>query len=157
MRVALGGLVLRAAGGVGAELDHPRRPDSSRACPRRVLIVDDNRILAENLCEIVELSGYDALAVPSAEAALAAIIREPVDFILTDHWLPGTSGAALLLAVRSLGKRIPAVLTTAWIADDPTETAGRSGMTEVMGKPIDIEAFLSVIRRALGPPPASWR
>lgn len=141
----------------GAELGQARRPDSSRGFLRRVLVVEDHEPLAENLCEIIEQCGYDALAVPSAEAALEAMVQEPFDFIVTDHHLSGMSGAALLLAVRSLGKRIPAVITTAWIADDATETAGGSAMTDVMSKPLDIEAFLSVIRRALGPPPASWR
>jgi DNA-binding NtrC family response regulator len=137
--------------------DYPRRPDSSPARPYRVLIVDDDKPLAENLCEIVEMSGYGALAVPSGEAALAAVVQKPVDFIVTDHWLPGMSGAALLLAVRSLGKRIPAVITTAWIADDAAETAWRSETTEVMSKPIQIERLLSVIRRALGSPPTRLR
>ena len=122
-----------------------------------MLIVEDHEPLAENLCEIVAMLGYDARAVPSAEAALVEIVQEHVDFIVTDHRLPGMSGAALLLAVRSLGKRIPAVMTTAWVVDEPTETAWHSEMTEVMSKPIDIEGLLLVIRRTLGPPPVPSR
>ncbi len=141
----------------GPEIDEARRPDSSRTCSPRVLIVEDDQPFAENLCEIVEMFGYDATAVPSAEAALLTIVREPIDFIVTDHRLPGMSGAALLFAVRSLGKRIPALITTAWIADEPTETAWRSGMTEIMSTPMDLEGLHSAIRRALGPPRAPLR
>lgn len=140
----------------GPEIVHAR-PDSARTSPRRVLIVEDDQSLAENLCEIVEMLGYDACAVPSAEAALVEIVQEHVEFIVTDHRLSGMSGAALLLAVRSLGKRIPAVITTAWVADEPIGTAWHSGMTEVMSKPMDIEGLLWVLRKTLGPPPVRSR
>jgi DNA-binding NtrC family response regulator len=149
MRVELGGNGLEKID--GAELGSAGRPDALRDLSRRVLIVEDDPPLAENLCEIVELSGYDAFSVPSGEAALLEIVRDPIDFIVTDHRLPGMSGAALLFAVRSLGRKIPAVITTAWISDDAAETASGSGLTDVMTKPIDIEALIAVLHRALGP------
>ena len=153
MGVEPGEIGLPAA--VAAELGHPDRRDSSVALLHRVLIVEDDAALAENLCEIVNLAGYDAVAVPSAEAALSAILGEPIDFIVTDYHLSGMNGAALLLAVGALGRRIPAVLTTAWMAHGGGETDAVSGGTDIMTKPVDIEALLAVLRRELGPPPAA--
>lgn len=141
----------------GPETGLARRPDGSATGSPRVLIVEDDQALSDNLREILEMFGYETQAVPCAESALVEIGRAPVDFIVTDHRLPGMNGAALLLAVQSLGRRIPAVITTAWIADEATENAVQTSMTVVMTKPIDIEGLLSVIRRALGRPPAAAR
>ena len=117
---------------------------------RRVLVVEDDPSLAENLQEIIESFGCETIAVPSAEAALAEIGARHVDFIVTAHRLPGMSGAALLHALLSAGKAIPSAMTT-WIADQETEDACQSGLTEVLSKPIDIPRLLSLIRRAPGP------
>jgi CheY-like chemotaxis protein len=126
-------------------------PDTEAdAAPRRVLVVEDDPSLAENLQEIVEIFGCEPVAVPSAEAALAEIGARRVDFIVTAHRLPGMSGAALLAALRSAGRTIPSAMTT-WIADQETEDAFQSGLTEVLSKPIDIPRLRSLIRRSPGP------
>lgn len=52
------------------ELHHPVDRTLAETCVGRVLIVEDDLPLAENLQEILEISGYQAVAVPSAEAAL---------------------------------------------------------------------------------------
>jgi CheY-like chemotaxis protein len=123
---------------------------AAHAAPRRVLIVEADASLAENLQEIVEIFGCETVAVPSGEAALAEVAARRVDFIVTAHRLPGMSGAALLRALRSAGKAIPSAMT-AWIADPETEEASQSGLTEVLSKPIDIQGLLALIRRSPGP------
>lgn len=135
---------------LGALAEVPDACAEADTTPRRVLVVENDPSLAENLQEIVEIFGYQTIAVPSAEAALAEIGAGRVDFIVTAHRLPGMSGAALLGAVRSAGKAIPSVMTT-WIADRETEEACQSGLTEVLSKPIDIPRLLSLIRRSPGP------
>lgn len=119
--------------------------------PCRVLIVEDDPPLAENLQEIVELLGYQTVVVPSAEAALTEICERRVDFIVTDHRLPGMSGAAFLRSLRATGRTIPSVMATAWIADPEADEAAQGGLMEVLGKPIDIPHLLSLLRTTLGP------
>lgn len=116
--------------------------------PARILFVEDNVSLGENLCEIVGISGYDAAAVTCAEAALAEIATKRVDLVVTDHRLPEMTGASLLTTLRSIGNRLPAVIVTEWVSDDAAETARRTG-TEVLSKPIDIKRLLSVIEKQL--------
>jgi two-component system response regulator GlrR len=131
-------------GALAREPDAPAEPDTTR---RRVLVVEADPSLAENLQEIVELFGCETIAVPSAEAALAELGAGRVDFIVTGHRLPGMSGAALLRLVQSAGKAIPSVMTT-WIADQETEDAHQSGLTEVLSKPVDIPRLLSLLGRS---------
>ena len=115
----------------------------------RVLIVEDDLPLGENLCEIIGMCGYEAVALPSAEAALAEIGSRSVGFIVTDNRLPGMSGAALLLALRSTGRAIPSVITTAWIVEAEAEYVVELGLTELLPKPVDIARLLSLIRGGL--------
>jgi two-component system response regulator AtoC len=128
-------------GALAREPDVPAEVDAAR---RRVLVVEADPSLAENLREIGEIHGCETVAVPSAEAALAEIATGRIDFIITGHRLPGMSGTAMLRALRSTGRLIPSVMTT-WISDQETEDAHQSGLTEVLSKPIDIPRLLSLI------------
>jgi CheY-like chemotaxis protein len=134
---------------LGALAEVPDRR-SEATTRRRVLVVEGDPSLAENLQEIVEIFGHETVTVPSAEAALAEVDAGRFDFIVTAHRLPGMSGAALLGALRSAGKTIPSAMTT-WISDQETEDACQSGLTEVLSKPIDIPRLLSLILRSPAP------
>ncbi len=59
---------------------------------RRVLVVDDNVALAENIVELLELVGYVVEIAASAEEALPKVLEGRVAFIVTDYLLPGLMG-----------------------------------------------------------------
>lgn len=130
--------------------------------PARILVVEDDVSLGENLCEILDLFGYVPVAVRSAEEALVELATSPIDLILTDFRLPSMNGSDLLARLRSLGHAIPAVLMSDWRADDAEEIL-RSDV-ECVAKPLDIAGLLSSISRLLSgsttcaPPPrfTSW-
>lgn len=114
----------------------------------RVLVVEDDAALRDNLCEIVALDPADeALGVGSAEAALFEIGRARPDIIITDQRLPGMTGTQLVQTLRDRGLEIPAVIITQWIDDEEMETASQIGGTEVLRKPIDTAAFMASLRR----------
>ena len=58
----------------------------------RVLIVDDNHDLADNLAELLEDEGYAVETAYSGERALDLASAEVFDTILTDVRMPGISG-----------------------------------------------------------------
>lgn len=66
----------------------------------RVLIVDDEREFATTLCERLGLRGYEAIAVFTAEAAIAAVDVSEPDVVLLDLNLPGVRGVELLMTLR---------------------------------------------------------
>ena len=66
---------------------------------RRVLVVDDDRLVADTLALIFEKNGYDARATYSADEALR-IAREFVpNLLLCDVTMPGRDGLALTLDI----------------------------------------------------------
>ncbi len=71
----------------------------------RVLVVDDNRELAENVAEILEDEGCRVTLAHSGEEALELGSADHFDLVLTDIRMPGISGIEL---VRRLSERDPA-------------------------------------------------
>jgi DNA-binding NtrC family response regulator len=111
----------------------------------KVLIVDDHRALAENLAEIVELAGYDAIAVESAEAALDCLDGEPIVAVITDYRLPGRTGAELIEELRRRGKGFPVFVMSAFADVDTVAYACKAGARDVVDKPIEIGHILSFV------------
>ena len=61
----------------------------------RILLVEEEPVLAELTAFRLELLGFDVACVHSAEEALAAVDRQPPDVIVLDLFLPGIDGLEL--------------------------------------------------------------
>ena len=110
----------------------------------RILVVDDEVSLAENVAEILVAAGHQADVATSAEEALVhfRVDIERTDVLVTDYRLPGATGAELIRSVRSLGSTIPALVITAYCDDDIAQRALTAGAADVLGKPVDFERLL---------------
>lgn len=116
-----------------------------------VLIVDDNRELAENLAELIEDEGCRVSIAHSGEQALDLAEEQRFDLVLTDIVMPGISGIEL---VRRLSQRQPAttyLLMTAYISDSLMQQAQAIRYVRaVLAKPLDIERLLPMLPREPG-------
>ena len=66
----------------------------------RILVVDDNVALAENIAEVFEFEGFHPLVAASAEQALALTLARDLAAVITDLRLPGLDGAELVARLR---------------------------------------------------------
>ncbi|MFB9825323.1 response regulator [Halobaculum roseum] len=82
--------------------------------PLRVLHAEDDDALAEVVTLALEREAWvdSVVRVPDAEAALAALDREPYDCLLSDLEMPGLSGLELYERVRETHPSLPFVLFT---------------------------------------------
>ncbi len=119
----------------------------------RVLLVEDNAELAENLIEILGAEGQEAIWVETAEEALAAVREEAFAGILTDLRLPGISGLEMLAQLRRTGDATPLVLMTAYADARATQEAEELGALDVMFKPVDLAQLASVVGEFSNPDP----
>ena len=114
---------------------------------RRFLVVDDNRELARDLCELLAIEGSHGTIAENAEQALLCLEQESYHGHFTDLRLPGLSGVELIEELRRRGMSIPVVLMTAYADDELLRRAESAGAVDVLSKPIDIERWLALARR----------
>jgi CheY-like chemotaxis protein len=115
---------------------------------RRVLIVDDNVALAENIAEILELAGYLGEIAGSAEEALPRALAGDISFIVTDFRLPGLDGAQLIKTLRQQGRTVRAVIISAYSDEGTISAAREAGVDDFIAKPVDFARLTSVLARA---------
>jgi len=118
----------------------PRRP--------RVLIVDDNAGLVENLAEILEEAGYQVRGAPSCAAALPAA-AEGFDVALVDLRLPDGDGTALAPRLKALAPDGEVVLLTGFATLESAMAAVRAGACAYLVKPCATQELLVTVEQAM--------
>ena len=79
----------------------------------RVLLVDDEPLVLQGTAAMVEDLGYAVVTAGSGPAALALLeAGEAPDVLMTDHAMPGMTGAALAERVAALRPGLPVILAT---------------------------------------------
>src|SRR5664279_3829501 len=116
--------------------------------PARVVIVDDNLALAENIAEILILEGFPSEIFGSAEEALPTALSEGVAIVVTDYRLPGMTGPKFVMRIRAQGKHLRAVVISAY-SDERTMTAASEAGAHFLPKPMDY-VWLSNFVREIG-------
>jgi PAS domain S-box-containing protein len=78
-----------------------------------VLVVDDEALVLESTAAMLEELGYDAVPAGSGEAALAVLgARRDIVAVVTDHAMPGMTGAALAARIRQAWPALPVILAS---------------------------------------------
>lgn len=67
-----------------------------------VLVVDDESVIADTLSEILNRSGYTAIAEYDGDSALETALLMPPEMVITDVVLPGMSGIELAITIRRI-------------------------------------------------------
>ena len=116
---------------------------------QNVLVVDDDRALAENIAEIIEELGVDVAIAGSAAAAFALLAQRPHALVLMDVRLPDADGTNLVERIRAGTAHIEVVLITGDATVDSAVTAVRMGAFAYVLKPFSPPELLETARRAL--------
>ncbi len=116
----------------------------------RLMIVDDDPVMCEMLCEVFAAEGFDSHFVQSGEAAMASLADETLDVLVSDIRMKTPfDGLALLDHVRQEYPHLPVVLMTAFGSVDTAIRAVKQGAFDYVSKPFDIDALVATVRRAL--------
>lgn len=115
-----------------------------------VCVVDDDGEVRGGMRSLLASAGYDTVAFASSEACLAFDRLDEVQLALFDVRLPGMDGFALHAALAARGLRVP-VLFVSGHADAPmARRALQAGAIALLQKPVDGDALLGLVERALG-------
>ncbi len=115
----------------------------------RVLVVDDNRDLANGIAMLLGEAGMQVQSAYSGKAAVALLEKQEFDLVLTDVRMPSMSGLDLLEVIRARWPLTKVVLLTAYGSVDSAVAALRNGACDYLTKPFDNAELLRVVERAL--------
>ena len=135
-----------AAVGAGGQADLP----GGRG--ERVLLVEDEPGVREGLTELLQILGYEVIAVGSGEEA-GAVANEPApDLLLTDLMLPGIDGAELAEQLRGRWPGLSVVLMSGYTEDEAVRRGIDEGSVRFLQKPFDMAALARAVSAALAEP-----
>lgn len=125
--------------------------------PVQILVVEDDRRLAEAITHYLRHCGYEVRTVGDGLAALIEVAESPPDLIVLDLMLPGMDGWEVCRRLRPVS-RVPIIILTAKTAEDDRVAGLRLGADDYIPKPFsmkELEARIqAVLRRThMMPPP----
>jgi PAS domain S-box-containing protein len=122
-------------------------PAVPSANKRRILVVDDNRDVAESLAMLLESEGHQVLTAFDGIAAMETARTERPDIILMDIGLPGMDGYAVAQALRQNHEleRTMLIALTGYGQPDDRKKSSASGFDEHLVKPVDIEKLRQLL------------
>jgi CheY-like chemotaxis protein len=118
-----------------------------------ILVVDDERRIAETLALILNTKGYAAEAAHDGASALEICRQRLPDLVVTDVVMPGMNGIELAIAIR---RQLPGCRILLFSGQAETleilEDAKRRGYDfELLAKPLHPEELLKKIKELTGP------
>jgi DNA-binding NtrC family response regulator len=111
----------------------------------RLLVVDDDLRMVKTTCDILGVKGYEPIPVFSGEDALKLAGSETFGCVLMDIKMAGLNGIDTLKRMKKRAPELPVILMSAYATPEQREEAKRWGAYTVLGKPIDMEVFLSFL------------
>lgn len=115
----------------------------------KILVVDDDQDLRENLVEVLSDAGFSLAAAGNGETALAALEQEDFDLVLLDSIMPVMGGLEALPQIKRSHPKAKVIMLTAFSTVDSAVEAMRKGADDYIAKPFKIADLLVAVRRAL--------
>jgi len=117
----------------------------------KVLVVDDQPLIVEELCEFLESSGYHCVPCESSRQALQRFSEDAeVGLVLCDLHMPDMDGIELVQSMQKIaGKRraFEAIMLTGRADKQDVIKALRAGISDYYQKPINLDELLEGLQR----------
>ena len=116
----------------------------------KILVVDDEPIIADTLVDILKGEGHEAFAVSDGESAVRWTEMLAPDAVITDVIMPGMDGVEVGKKVVQMRPECRVILFSGQAASTSlVEKARADGFVfEVLAKPIDPEALLERLKKS---------
>ncbi|MHC4209159.1 MAG: sigma-54-dependent transcriptional regulator [Planctomycetota bacterium] len=124
--------------------------------PPSVLVVDDDRIVAASIAELLARDGYRVATAASGEEALIEVEQaqggaapQPYAVAIVDMSLPGMSGLELIKALRREHRDIVALGITGYPTVEAAVAAIRTGAMDYLSKPVVDDELRIAVEKAI--------
>lgn len=115
----------------------------------RILLVEDDRMIAEAVANALEAAGYAVDRVADGLAAEAALRTQHYDQVLLDLGLPGQDGLDLLQRIRAADNPVPLLIITARQGLDDRLRGLDGGADDFLQKPFEMAELLARMRAVM--------
>lgn len=115
----------------------------------KVIVVDDEKGICENVEKILSKSKYEVVHAQSAKEALERMARESFSLLISDIVMPGMNGLELLKLVKKEWPLTKAIMMTAYASTDTAMKAIRLGALDYIPKPFTPDELRSTVIKAL--------
>ncbi len=121
--------------------------------PARILVVDDDPLTGELICEILCSAGMDASFLTSSAEAAEHLKREKYHAVFLDMRMPAPDGAELARQIRASRVNTSTVIVMITGEEDRTvmRRAFEAGVEFFLFKPVERNKLLRLIRATEGP------
>jgi DNA-binding response OmpR family regulator len=115
----------------------------------RVLLVEDDRDIAEPLARALGREGYEVSEAGDGRVALEGVLATPPDLIILDIGLPGIDGLEVCRHVRDVHPQLPILMLTARDGELETVAGLDAGADDYVTKPFRLPVLLARVRAML--------
>jgi DNA-binding NtrC family response regulator len=114
----------------------------------RIMLVDDEEGFLFTTKKLLERKGLQVTTAASGHEALEKLVGESVHVVILDVKMPGMDGVAVLKAVKSRYPLVQVVMLTGHGTVESAMEGLRSGATDYLMKPIDIDELIAKAEEA---------
>lgn len=115
----------------------------------KILVVDDDIDMRDNLVEILSASDFEIATAENGEEALALVKENPFELVLLDLLMPGMSGMDVLPMIKLENPATQVIMVTAFSTIDNAVEAMRKGADDYITKPFKIDELRMTVRKCL--------
>ena len=116
---------------------------------KKVLAIDDERIVLDSIRKILEEEDFTVEAFISGRQGLAAATQNEYDLVLTDLRMPDIGGMRILRDVKRIKPAMPVVMITGFGTVKSAVQAMKLGAAEYLEKPFSPDQLLKSVNKAL--------
>ena len=116
---------------------------------KKILVVDDEKLILRTLCDDLEISGYDVTPAKNGEEALVKLKNECYDLVLTDLVMEEVDGVQVLNEAKRIDPEIAVIIITGYSNSPLAEDAKCFGADDFLLKPCCIEDLLERMAQCL--------
>lgn len=116
--------------------------------PKRLLLLDDDRLVLATLGEGLRQAGYRVTTASSVEEAEGVLAGGGIDLAILDVRMPGVSGIDLAWRLHDTDNEVPFIFLTAYSDEELVEQASEAGAMGYVVKPADPDRLVPAIEAA---------
>ncbi len=115
----------------------------------QILVVDDEISIRKALDGVLVDAGYQVLLAENGQVALNILRTVRPSLVLLDIWMPGIDGVEILKKIKEIYSDLPVIMISGHATIATAIKATRLGAFDFIEKPLDLNATLEAVSRAL--------